>query len=112
MPRAGEPVARSAHEAQRPQRSDTRSRPGCDSIRGKARAWLRVAALIATRHVNGSDLRADLDVGRNTMTRYIGDLEHVYGFVVVYVQPDGRFPGWYEIVIWGVIGRGCGYRGI
>lgn len=72
-------------------------------VAGRALHWLRIAAMIAAGRVNSTDICAQLDISRNTVTRHLADMERVYGFVVEYVRPDGKHPGWYEIRDWGVI---------
>lgn len=85
--------------------SKVRTARGSSRMYQRANEWLRIAALIDTRSVNSSDICADLGISRNTFVRYQADLEHIYGFRIEYVRPDGSAPGWYEVRDWGVLDR-------
>lgn len=81
----------------------TRENKPHETLSGKPIRWLRIAAMIATGSVNSTAICADLEISRNSFTRDLADMERTYGFIVEYVRPDGRFPGWYEIRDWGVL---------
>ena len=81
----------------------TRENKPQEKLSGKPIRWLQIAAMIATRSVNSTDICADLEISRNSFTRDLADMERTYGFIVDYVRPDGRYPGWYEIRDWGVL---------
>jgi len=64
-------------------------------------------AMIEMEVVNNRHLRAHFECSRSTITRYLQDVEQVYGVVVEYVRPEriGRGGGWYEIRDWGVLNK-------
>lgn len=74
-----------------------------DAVSGRALAWLQIAAMIAARPVNSTEICQVLEISRNSFVRHLADMERIYGFVAEYVRPDGRKPGWYEIRDWGIL---------
>ncbi len=83
----------------------TRENKPHEKMSGKPIRWLKIAAMIATRSVNSTDICADLEISRNSFTRDLADMERTYGFVVEYVRhpKGGGHGGWYEIRDWGVL---------
>lgn len=63
-------------------------------------------AMIETESVNNTQIRAALDCSRGTITRYLQDVEHIYGVVIEYVRCPSGIGGWYQIRSWGVLDRG------
>jgi len=70
---------------------------------GRARQWLKIMAMIDRDRVNSTEICKVLAISRNSLTRYLADMEDIYGVVTEYVRPDGQKPGWYEITDWGVL---------
>lgn len=72
-------------------------------ITGRAVHWLSVVAMIAERRVNSSAICEALGITRNSFTRYMADIERIYGVIIHYERRDGKYPGWYVIDDWGVL---------
>lgn len=77
-----------------------------ETVSGKAVRWLQIAAIIHGKRVNSTAICQALDISRNSFVRHLAEMERIYGFVVEYVWPDKRQPGWYEIREWGVLDEG------
>ena len=81
-------------------------------IEGRAVAWLGILAYIHRHRVTSTQICAEFSISRSQLTRYMQDLEQIYGVVIRYRRRKRQrhLPGWYVIDDWGVLDRAAVLR--